>query len=448
MTNSFAKDYYCIVECIAGGINMHELAKNLNGILKGTCAAELLSDYGRRMYVPKGILVQSAEAKAKANKYNATIGVALENGSVMYIPAMKEQFAPTMKASEIFPYAPMGGVPALRKIWKEDMLEKNPLLKDKSISLPIVTCGLTNALSIVCSLFLEIGGNVVLPDMYWENYNLILDEQREANKVMFPLFSGNGFNTKGLEEAIASTTGPVMVILNFPNNPTGYTPTPAEADEIVALLKRQAAKGRKIAIVTDDAYFGLFFDDEPFHQSLFAKLCDADENILAIKCDAATKECMVWGFRVAFITYGCKGMTDEQYDALMQKTMGAIRGSLSNCAMSSQQIIIKGMSDENYNRDKNVGVRKLGERYFKLKETLKKHEGEDFLKALPFNSGYFMSFWCKCNAEDLRQKLLNDYQTGIIRNDDHHVRIAFSSVDVEKIEDLIDTVYKAASELV
>ena len=427
---------------------MHDLARNLNETLKGTCAAELLSDYGRRMYVPKGILVQSAEAKAKASRHNATIGVALEKGNVMYIPSMKEQFAPTMKASEIYSYAPMGGVPALRKVWKEDMVAKNPLLEGKSTSLPIVTCGLTNALSIVCSLFLEIGGSVVLPDMYWENYNLILDEQREANKVLFPLFSGNGFNVKGMEEAIASTTGPVMVMLNFPNNPTGYTPTPAEADAIVDLLKRQAANGRKISVVTDDAYFGLFFDDEPFHQSLFAKLCDADENILAIKCDAATKESMVWGFRVAFITYGCKGMTEEQYDALMQKTMGAIRGSLSNCTMSSQQILLKGMTRESYSSDKMVGVRKLGERYFRLKETLKKHEGEDFLKALPFNSGYFMSFWCKCDAEDLRQRLLNEYQTGIIRSDDHHVRIAFSSVDLENIEDLIDTVYKAASELV
>ena len=130
---------------------MHELAVKLNETLKGTCAYDLLSDYGLRMYVPKGIIVQSAEAKQKATKYNATIGVALENGTAMYIPAMKAQFADTMKVGEIFPYAPMGGVPALRKIWKEDMYAKNPLLAGKSISLPVVTSGLTNSLSLVCS---------------------------------------------------------------------------------------------------------------------------------------------------------------------------------------------------------------------------------------------------------------------------------------------------------
>ncbi len=427
---------------------MHELAKSLNETLKGTCAWELLSDYGRRMYVPKGIIVQSAEAKAKASRYNATIGVALEKGTAMYIPAMKAQFAPSMKVSEIFPYAPMGGVLALRKAWKEDMYLKNPLLEGKSVSLPIVTSGLTNSLSIVCSLFLETGGEVVLPDMYWENYNLILDEQRQARKTLFPLFSGNHFNVKGLEDAIRSTTGPLVVILNFPNNPTGYTPTDAESDAIVEVLRGQAEAGRRIAVVTDDAYFGLFFDDEPCHQSLFAKLCDAHENILAVKCDAATKEEMVWGFRIAFVTYGSKGMTEAQYDALMQKTMGAVRGTLSNCSMSGQNILLKGMADPDYKADKVAGVRKIGERYFALKEALKKHQGETFLRVLPFNSGYFMSFWCECQAEDLRQRLLNEYQTGIIRSDDHHVRLAFSSVDVENIEGLVDTVYKAASELV
>ena len=426
---------------------MHELAVKLNETLKGTCAYDLLSDYGLRMYVPKGIIVQSAEAKQKASKYNATIGVALENGTAMYIPAMKAQFADTMKVGEIFPYAPMGGVPALRKIWKEDMYAKNPLLAGKSISLPVVTSGLTNSLSIVCSLFVENGGDVVLPDMYWENYNLILDEQRQANKILFPLFRDGGFNTEGLDQALESADDCVTVILNFPNNPTGYTPTEAESDQIVAVLKKHADAGKRITLITDDAYFGLFFDDEPCHQSLFAKVCDLSENILAVKCDAATKEEMVWGFRIAFVTYGSKGFTEEQYDALMQKTMGALRGSLSSCSLPAQNILLTAMADPNPAADKELGVKKIGERYFELKKALKKYENEDYLKALPFNSGYFMLFWCACDAEKLRQLLLNEYQTGIIRSDDHHVRIAFSSVDVPKIEGLIDTVYEAAKRL-
>jgi aspartate/methionine/tyrosine aminotransferase len=426
---------------------MHDLAVKLNDTLKGTCAYDLLSDYGLRMYVPKGIIVQSSEAKEKAKKHNATIGVAMENGSAMYYPGMKAQFADSMKVGEIFPYAPMGGVLALRNAWKADMEKKNPLLEEKITSLPVVTNGLTNALSIVCSLFLETGGDVVLPDMYWENYNLILDEQRQANKILFPIFKGDGFNVEGLDYALTSADDCVMVLLNFPNNPTGYTPTEKESDEIIAVLKKHADNGQKIVLVCDDAYFGLFFDDGPCRQSLFAKACGLSRNILAIKCDAATKEEMVWGFRVAFVTYGGTDFTDAQYDALVQKTMGAIRGSLSSCSMPGQNIILKGMTDPNHDSDRANGVQKIGERYLKLKETLKKYADNEALKPLPFNSGYFMSFWCKPNAEELRKYLLDKYQTGIIRSDDHHIRIAFSSVDVQNIEDLVDTVYKAAGEL-
>ncbi len=426
---------------------MHQLAEKLNGILSQTSAYSMLSDYGKRMYVPKGIIVQSAEAKQKATQFNATIGVALENGTAMYIPSMKAQFAPSMAVGEIFPYAPMGGVPALRKIWKENLYKKNPSLEGKSISLPVVTAGLTNALSLVCSLFVEPSDFVILPNMYWENYDLILDEQRQANKVLFPLFKNGGFNLEGLDAALSSTgDNKAVVILNFPNNPTGYTPTWEEASAIVDLLKRYSDSGKKLTIITDDAYFGLFFEEATCKESLFAKLCDCSENLLAVKCDAATKEEMVWGFRVAFITYGCKGFTEEQYDALMQKTMGALRGTLSCCTTSGQNILLKGMSDPNYQKDKEAGVAKIGLRYKALKQALKKYEGCTALVPLPFNSGYFMSFYCACNSEDLRQLLLNKYGTGVIRLDEHHIRLAFSSVDLEKIEALIDTVYTAAKE--
>ena len=106
------------------------------------------------------------------------------------------------------------------------------------------------------------------------------------------------------------------------------------------------------------------------------------------------------------------------------------------------------MSDPNHAADKALGVKKIGERYFALKKALEKHAEEKYLTAHPFNSGYFMLFWCACDAEDLRTTLMNEYQTGVIRCDDHHIRLAFSSVDVQNIEALIDTVYTAASKLV
>ena len=428
---------------------MDKLAKELNDKLKGTAVESMLSDYGKRMFIPKGIVVQGQEAKAKAKKYNATIGVALEDGQPMFFPSMKKWFSKELKPNEIFSYAPMGGVPALREAWEKELVEKNPELAGKKYSVPVVCSGLTNALSLVCSLFVDEGDSVVLPDMYWENYDLIIDQQRKAKKVFFPIFEGNGFNVAGLDRAIASVKDEkVTVILNFPNNPTGYTPTAAEASAIADVLKKHADAGKKLIVISDDAYFGLFYENDIYTQSIFAKAADLSNNILAVKCDAATKENMAWGYRVGFITYAFKGAADDQLKVLVDKTMGAIRGSISNCSMIGQTVILRSICDPAYHAEKEEGIKKLARRYHALQKALKKYEGNKSLVPLPFNSGYFMSLRTACGAEELRQLLLEKYETGVIRMDDHVIRLAFSGVAEEMIEGLVDVVYQAASELV
>ena len=242
---------------------MNPLAQELNSVLTSTLAYELLSDYGRRMYFPKGIISQSAEAKQKAHRYNATIGIATEAGEAMCIPSIFSEFTDNLSKNDVFPYAPTAGDPALRKAWLAEMIDKNPSIKGKKTSLPVVVGGLTHAISIVGSLFIEKGESIIIPDMYWGNYNLVFTEQREATQISFPLFKDGKLNIAGLADAIDSVKGnKVSMILNFPNNPTGYTPTNAEADELVAMLLQKAEAGKKLLVFTDDAYFGLFFEED------------------------------------------------------------------------------------------------------------------------------------------------------------------------------------------
>lgn len=425
---------------------MNPLATKLNEQIKGSLAEKMLSDYGKRLYVPQGIIVQSQEAKKYASKYMATIGIAMEKGIPMNINSIRKQFGDNLSEQEIFSYSQMGGNPNLRKKWLADMEEKNPLMKGKKTSLPIVTSGLTNCISLAASLFINKNDNVILPDMYWENYDLIFEEQVEANINHFPFFKNSSFNIEGLGKAIEEIQSEkIFLLLNFPNNPTGYTPTEIEMEKIAELLKEEANNGKKIVVFSDDAYFGLFFSENVAKQSLFAHICNCHENILAIKGDAATKEEMAWGFRVGFITYGSKSFTDETYHVLEQKTLGAIRGSISSCCTSSQNALLKGMDEPNYKTEKEKGIQMLKLKYDTLKHSLEKYKDRKDLIPLPFNSGYFMTFKCTYDAEKFREKLLLDYQTGIIRIDNNHIRLAFSSCDVEKIPGLIDTLYSCSS---
>ena len=73
----------------------------------------MLSELGRELFFPKGILTQTAEAKQKATRYNATIGIAKENGQAMHLGSVMKHFD-GISADEALPYAPTPGRPDLR----------------------------------------------------------------------------------------------------------------------------------------------------------------------------------------------------------------------------------------------------------------------------------------------------------------------------------------------
>ncbi len=420
-----------------------------NAALAGTVAERLLSRYGRRAYFPKGIVAQTAEANKKASRFNATAGMAFTEGQPIALPSIRAA-VPSLSPSELVGYSTTAGEPRLREIWKAAMVEKNPGLAGVPTSVPLVTAGLTHGLSIAGDLFIDAGDPVVIPDLAWENYRLMYEDRREARFVTFPFFTrSGGFNAAGLREALVreESRGKAIVLLNFPNNPTGYSPTRDEAQAIVHVLGDLADRGLSMLVIIDDAYFGLFFEEETCKESLFTYLAPLHENILAVKIDGSTKEDMVWGFRVGMLTYGAKGLQPAQYSALENKTMGAIRATVSMAGRPAQYLLIRAMEKPTYRQEKEAAVRLVEAKYRKVKQVLAGRKVPPALELLPFNSGYFMCFRLKRgSAEELRQKLL-EQGVGTVAMDERLLRIAFSAVEPEQVEELYDAVYRAAQAL-
>jgi len=429
---------------------MHLLAKQLNETLQreNPHVYDMLSDLGRLMYFPKeGILSQSAEAKAKATKYNATIGIALENGKPMHLKVIQDTLS-AYAPKDLYEYAPPAGKPELRSVWREKMLQENPSLQGKTFGNPIVTNALTHGLSIVADLFAETGDAVIIPDKNWENYELTFGIRRGAQIVTYPLYDEQGtFNADGLRQAILSQkeTGKAIVILNFPNNPTGYTPGPEEGKRIVAAIKDAADQGINVVAVTDDAYFGLFFEDS-LHESLFGALSDVHPRVLAIKVDGATKEEYVWGFRVGFITYA--GNSDALLAALEQKTLGIIRATISSGPHPSQTFVLHALKSPEYEAQKLEKYNIMKRRANRVKQLLDSGKFGDAWEYYPFNSGYFMCLKLKTvDAETLRLHLLNTYGVGTIALGDTDLRVAFSCIEEQEIDELFELIYRAVKDV-
>lgn len=429
---------------------MNPQANELNSIIKAhnPVVYDLLSGKGKAIYFPrKGILAQGAAAKDK--DINATIGTAYDdNGKPMVLPSIAQGI--NLDSKNVFPYAPSEGIKPLRDKWLELIRTKNPSLGNAEISLPVVTCGVTNGLSMVGYMFTGEEDEVIVADLYWENYDLVYTSAYGAELRFFNFFKNRLFDTDSFRETInAGHPGKKVVLLNFPNNPSGYTPTKAAGREIINVLSEAAEAGNKLVVTLDDSYFGLGFEEDIFTESLFSELASCHENLLAVKVDGITKEEYSWGLRVGFVTYGIKNGSKELYRALENKTAGAIRGNISNASHPAQSLFLNALKSAEHEKEKESNKLIIRERYLKVKEVLRVHtEYGEYFEALPFNSGYFMCVrLIGLDPDKVWEVLLNKYSTGVICYSENSLfRIAFASTPADKIEKLFDNIYAACRE--
>ena len=428
---------------------MNPQAEELNSIIQGKSSVvfELLSQRGKEIYFPKkGILAQSAEA-GKA-RINATIGTAVEDdGSPMRLESIASRV--NLKPEKMFLYAPSFGRPDIRAEWKKMIYKKNPSIEGAEISLPVVTNALTHGISMAGYMFCDSTDNVIVPNLFWENYTLTITNAYGSQLVPYNLFKNDGLDLDSFEKVLnKGEIGKKIVLLNFPNNPAGYTPTQVEQEAMIKIISDSAKKGNKIALLIDDAYFGLGYETGIAKESIFAALCKAHKNILAVKIDGPTKEDYVWGFRVGFITYGIKDGDAALYGALESKTAGAIRGNISNAANISQSLLLEAYTHPEYENQKAAKYEIMKRRYEEVKRVLKNEAYKTFFKALPFNSGYFMCIELTegLDGEKIRKLLIEKYSIGVIAFD-NLLRIAFSAVAESNIQPLFEGIYEACKEL-
>ncbi|MBT3176161.1 MAG: aminotransferase class I/II-fold pyridoxal phosphate-dependent enzyme [Desulfobacula sp.] len=433
---------------------MNPIAKKLNKTINGSNphVFEMLSNMGKELFFPKGILSQSAEAKQKADKINATIGIAKEGGKVLSLSSLTK-YINNIEPDDYLTYAPSFGLPALRSKWKNELYKKNTSLKNKAISLPVVTSGITHGVSIFSDMWIDPNDVIVMPDMMWGNYNMTFCIRNNARIVHYKAYDDKltRFNIDSFEKVIyeqAKKNDKIITVLNFPHNPSGYSLNVTEAQKVASILIDIAQKGTNVVAACDDAYFGLYFEEDTCKESIFSKLAGADKRLIAIKLDGATKEDYAWGLRIGFITYGICGDNNTILEALEKKTAGCIRGNISNASHLSQTIILKSMSDENYEIYKQEKFELLKRRALKIKKVLINPKYNNAFDVYPFNSGYFMCIRLKdVDAEELRVHLLDNYGTGLISIGKKNIRVAFSCLEESDVETLFDIILSGISDL-
>ena len=400
------------------------------------------SKLGENIILPQDVLIQSKETAAIPGAINATIGIATSNKKAMALPSINKVIT-EINNSEYLPYSPTPGLPKMRELWKEKILADNPSINKDFLSLPMVTTGITQGIDIAANLFSESGDALLLPNLFWQNYAQIYTIKLGNKIYKYNQFDENNeFSISNFKETLYSIKeDKISLILNFPNNPTGYTPSDVELNSLVDVISTYAKenKNKQLIIVSDDAYFGLFFEKNHKTPTLSAtyKLAE-NENCLIVKLDGITKEFYSWGLRVGFITYYTKN--DELRKILLEKTQGYLRSTTSSPSNLSQQIAVRLLDNKQSLEEKEINDKIIEERYNELKQAISKEQLNQLVRVLPFNSGYFFTIKLpsNINAHEFRLKFLNEYKYGVYSMDDEHIRIAFSCLDKELIPELIN----------
>ncbi|MBU0278274.1 MULTISPECIES: aminotransferase class I/II-fold pyridoxal phosphate-dependent enzyme [unclassified Gemella] len=401
------------------------------------------SKTGKDIILPKDVLIQSRETENVKGAINSTIGMATLNKKVMYLPILRE-IIKNLSYEEYLPYSPTSGHPTVRKLWKEKIIRENNKIIPEFLSEPITTAGITQGIDLVANLFSDKDDALVLPDLYWQNYSQIFSVKLKNKIYKYQQFENGLYSIAGIKNILENLQeNKISMILNFPNNPTGYTPSKKEFSELKEVLKNflSANPNKKLILICDDAYFGLFFEEDNKNSTLneFAELVKYDNCIIA-KLDGITKEFYAWGFRLGFLTYYVSD--DKLRNEILEKSQGFLRSTTSSASSIAQKTLEILLKDDKYINEKLKNDKIIENRYKKLKEVIELENLEEYTEILPFNSGYFFTIKLpeNINAHEFRIKLLNDYKFGVYSIDNSHIRIAFSCLDEEYIPMIIKSI--------
>lgn len=400
----------------------------LNDILahEHPAAAALLSPLGRRAALPQGIPQQSEQARGCVRQ--ATIGeITGGDGRPLTLPSIARHFT-GLDPVQAFRYAPQRGLPGLRQAWRERLEREGELL----LSQPVVCSGITHAMSLVADLFSSEATPVIVAEPYWDNYDNIFTLRTGAPITTFPFYDGGRYNVAGLRDTLATLTGPAVLILNFPANPTGYSPVRSEVAGIVAAITQHPLP---LCVVCDDAYQGLFFEADVYDKSLFGPLSRAADpaRTLVCKVDGATKELVFFGGRVGFLTFSAPGRAGE---ALAEKAAVIVRSTISSASAPAQSAVLSALKSPTIAAEQQSVHAILKARYRALMTALR----DAGLDPAPCNSGCFAMIRLPdhLDADAVRRRLISEQSVGTVSIPSANgIRIAFCSMEAEEIPDLV-----------
>lgn len=409
----------------------------------------LAASHARGKFATDKIFEASALAGQATAKYgrdqvvNATIGAFMDEKEALACIPTVEKVLRNLPINEMINYAPIAGLPDYLKAATElTFAESRP---DAYID-AVATAGGAGVIHHTIWNYSEIGDTVITSDWYWDPYEVLCEEALRKLET-FTLFDDKqNFNISAFAVKVSELLkrqDSLVVILNAPaHNPTGYSLTDAEWEQVLAVCKEQAeTTAKRIILLIDIAYLD-FAGEKHACRTFLKKFGGLPANILAVLAFSMSKGYTMYGQRTgAMIGISSSKEVIREFAGINQFTSRATWSNINRGAMSALAAIYQDKSILAQVEQERSGFSQL---IRKRAEIFMREAQDSGLDMLPYRAGFFLTV----PADDpdavcgkLQEELI--YAVPLVKG----VRIAICAVPSVKVAGMASKFAKAAAAL-
>ncbi len=327
-------------------------------------------------------------------------------------------------------YAPTNGIPELREALAKKAYRDYGLSYDPNSEI-LITVGGTEAIFLALMGLVNPGDEVSIPNPGFVCYepSVLL---AGGVPVSVPLFEKNDFRPSINDVMSLITDKSRVIILNYPNNPTGAV---LSYDEVAALAK--VAVERDLIVISDEVYEKIIYDNAKHY--CLATFPGMRERTLIV--NSFSKTYAMTGLRVGYV-YGPKELVSSIW--LMHQYTVACVNSLAQyialAALRGPQDFVKNMVKE-FDRRRRLVHKRL-------------NEIDGFNCALPRGAFYVFpnikDFGM--SSEEFAEFLVKEAHVTVVPGSafgsygEGHVRISYATA-YEQLEEALNRIEKAVKHL-
>ena len=287
--------------------------------------------------------VKAAQAKfGKENVINAVLGTLVDDeGNIIALDSFYKRLE-TMDRGLIASYAPIEGEKAFRETVLDLLFEDNrPAAYMEVVSTPGGTGAIRNGIF----SYADIGDPVICHDYFWQPYQkMCIEFDRDFRTYNFFTkdFKFDLASYKACQDEALKDHDRMVSIINSPgNNPTGYSLSDDEWDEVIKACQDLAKAGKKITLIVDVAY--IEYAGSGKQKEFFEKFTGLDPNFFVIVAYSMSKSHTAYGLRsgAAIGISSKKEIIDEFENSLAHSA----RCNWSN-GVHAPQLILKDLEND------------------------------------------------------------------------------------------------------